>query len=521
MVRSWIGSAAGLLAAGWTAGCAVGPNYHRPNTNPPPAYRPPSAIADSLRPTFDSLAASRDSLAHGPGDTIAAPPPGEQSGPRTANIAAGRSYDLRLSDSAAQISWFDLFQDTVLTSLVRTAIQDNRDVRTAVAAIEEYRADVGVARGPLFPQISATGQGGREKLAFGSLKLPPFELYTAAANASWELDFWGRIRRQTQAAHDDWLAQEENRRSVVLDLVASVVTSYLQLRELDLALEISRRTLGSRQQTLRLASDRLNHGLISELDVRQFQAEVADPASRVATFERQVAQQENALSVLLGRQPGPIPRGLPLSDILARTDIPVGVPSTVLERRPDVRRAEAQLAAATARVGAATATRLPTFTITGQYGYQSTRGSEIFRRPDNEIYQIFGGVSIPLFTGGALYNQQRAAEARRDQARYRYEQTVLTASSEVENALAAVRSDRDQVTAEQTQVNALRRALQLANDRYTSGIASYLDLLDSERSLFTAELTLVQTEEQQLADLVALYQATGGGSPVPAPARAP
>jgi outer membrane protein, multidrug efflux system len=501
-------------------GCPIGPRYHRPDVSPPAQYRPPPAVEDSLRPVFDSLAASRDSLAKGgAGDTIAPPPPGEKSGPRTGDTGAGRSYDLRLD--SASMAWFDLFQDTALTSLVREAVQDNRDVRTAVAAIEEFRADVGVARAPIFPQVNITGQGGREKLALGTFKLPAFELYTATANLSWELDFWGRIRRATSAARDDLLAQEESRRAVVLDLVSSVVTTYLQLRELDLALEISRRTLVSRQQTLRLASDRLNHGLISELDVRQFEADVADPAARVADFERQVVQQENALSVLAGRQPGPIPRGLPLSEIIARTNVPTGVPSVVLERRPDVRQSEAQLAAATERVGSATASRLPTFTVTGQYGYQGTLFPELFRTPENETYQIFGGVSIPIFTGGQLYNQERVARARRDQARYRYEQTVLTALREVENALAGVRSDRDQVIANQTQVNALRRALQLANDRYTSGVASYLDLLDAERSLFTAELTLVQTEEQQLADVVELFRATGGGAPVPVPSRGP
>ena len=401
-------------------------------------------------------------------------------------------------------------QDTVLRSLVLAAIQDNRDVRTAIATIEEYRADVGIARAPLFPQITVTGQGGREKLAFGTFKLPAFELYTAAGNVSWELDFWGQIRRSTQAARADLLAQEESRRSVVLDLVSSVVTSYIQLRELDLALAISRRTLVSREQTLKLASDRLTQGLISELDVRQFEADVADPAARVADFERQIVQQENALRVLTGQPPGPIPRGLPLSDILTRVTVPVGVPADLLQRRPDVRRAEAQLRAATARVGAAVGARLPTFSITGQYGYESTLGSEIFR-PDANIYQIFGGVSIPIFMGGQLYNAERAAQARRDQARYQYEQAVLNANREVDDALAAVRADRDQVTADETQVNALRRALQLASDRYTSGIASYLDLLDAERSLFTAELTLVQVEAQELGDVVGLYRALGGG----------
>jgi multidrug efflux system outer membrane protein len=489
-------------------GC-VGPNYHRPRTDPPPEWRPTPALADSLRPLYDSLAASRDSLAHGPGDTIAPPPPGEKSGPRTGPVGAGAVPNYRLSDTSAMLTWAALFADSTLDTLVYTAIRQNRDVRTAAAAIEEFRADVGVAASSFFPQLAVAGQAGREKVAFGSLALPPFELYNVAGNLSWELDFWGRIRRSTQAAKAQLLAQEANQRGVVLDLVSAVATSYLHLRSLDLQLEISRRTLMSRQQTLRLARDRLDRGVISELDVRNFEADVADPASRVADFQRQIAQQENALSVLLGEYPQGIPRGRPLSDIIAQVQVPVSVPSTLLERRPDVRQAEQALVAATAQVGAAEAARFPTFTITGQYGYQSTHGSELIRE-NTRVYQIFGGVSIPVFTGGRLSSEQRAAQARRVESRYQFEKAMLTAVREVNDALAAIRADRDQVVADQTQVNALRRALQLAADRYNNGLSNYLDLLDAERSLFTAELTLAQIEEQELADAVALYRALGG-----------
>lgn len=506
----------GVVAVAYAAAIAgcVGPGYHRPDVGTPATWRPPSAQADSLKPFFDSLGASRDSLAHGVGDTVAPPPPGERSGPQTGIAGSGLEAGYRLSDSAVTASWFELFRDSTLDTLVQTAVRENRDVRTAVAVIEEFRADLGVARGPLFPQVTVAGQAGREKVAFGSLALPAFELYNLAGNLSWEVDFWGRIRRSTQAARADLLAQQENQRTVVLDLVSSVATSYLHLRGLDLQLAISRRTLATREQTFKLATQRLNRGVISELDVRQFEADVADPASKVADYERQVSQQENALSVLLGHNPGPIPRGRALSDILAELQVPVSVPSTLLERRPDVRRAEASLAAATARIGEAVGARLPRFTITGQYGYQSTHGSELFRRPTNEIYQIFGGVSIPVFTGGQLANAQRAAQARRDEARFQYEKAVLSALREVEDALSSVRADRDQVIADQTQVNALRRALQLASDRYNNGLSNYLDLLDAERSLFTAELTLAQVEERELSDVVGLYRTLGGGWPV-------
>jgi outer membrane protein, multidrug efflux system len=488
----------------------VGPRYHRPPVAPPTAYRAPSVLEDSLKPTFDSLATSRDSMNRaGPGD---------QSGVAPAGSTVNPSY--RLSDSAANISWFDMFQDTVLTGLVTTAINGNRDVRIAVATIEEYRADVGVARGQFFPQVTAVGQTGREKVAFGSnFVIPPQNLLQATANVSWELDFWGRLRQTHTAARNDYLAKEDSRRSVVIDLVSTVAIAYLRLRELDNDLEISRQTLATRQQTLALARQRFDRGLISELDVRQFQANVADPAAQVANFEKLVHQQEDTLSLLLGHYPGAIPRGRELTGVLKQFDLPVGAPSNLLERRPDVREAEHNLVAANARVGAALDDRLPKFTVTGQWGAEAFDGKRYFPRGEfgqtnNQIYQIFAGVSIPIFTGGSLKSAQDAASARQRQARYFYEQTVLNATREVDASLVEVRTDQQQVIAAQTQVNALRRALQLANDRYAAGVSSYLDVLDAQRSLFTAELSLTAAERQGLVGVVTLYRALGGGWPV-------
>ncbi|MBX6332641.1 MAG: efflux transporter outer membrane subunit [Gemmatimonadaceae bacterium] len=441
-------------------------------------------MEDSLRPFFDSLARSRDSAARAP-----------------------RAL---LSDTAANLQWFALFQDTVLQKLVETAVRENRDVRVAVATIEEFRAEYGVARGPLFPQLDVTAQAGKEKIIFGGTQPFTFNVFNVAGNVAWELDFWGRLRRSAQAARADLLAQEANERAVVLSLVSDVAVAYLQLRQLDLNLEIARQTLASRQRTLQLATRRYSQGLISELDVRQFEAEVADPAARVADFERQIAQLENQLSVLLGHHPGPIPRGRSLPDVLSTIDIPAGLPSQLLERRPDVRAAEQSLAAATARIGVAQGARFPRFTITGQYGSQSTELSRLLGR-NTDTYQLFFGISLPLFTGGQLSNDVRAARARAEQARYRYEQTVLQALQDVEDALAAVRSGRDQVVAQQTQVNALQRALHLATERYEEGVSSYLDVLDAQRSLFTAQLALTQAQLQALVDAVQLYKALGGG----------
>lgn len=471
-------------ALGCVLGCAVGPGYRRPAVEMPNDWRPPSAIADSVRPFFDSLARSRDSLDRAPRPL--------------------------LSEAAANLPWFDVFQDPVLQQLVQTAVQGNRDVRVAVATIEEFRADYGIARGALFPRLDLAAQGGRQKTVFGGTQSFKFEAYNVVGNVTWELDFWGRLRRSAQAGRADLLTQDENKRAVVLTLVSDVASAYLQLRQLDLNLEITRRTLASRQETLRLASQRYANGLISELDVRQFEAQVADPAARVADFQRQIAQTENQLSVLVGHRPGAIPRGRSITEVLSAVPIPTGIPALLLERRPDVRASEAELTAATARIGVAEAARFPQFTITGQYGYLSTRPSRLFDS-NADVYQINAGFSLPIFTGGQLRNEVRAASARAKQARYRYEQTVLLALQEVENFLVAVRTDRDQVVAQQTQANALRRALHLATERYEEGISNYLDVLDAERSLFTAELSLTQAQLQQLVDIVQLYKALGGG----------
>jgi multidrug efflux system outer membrane protein len=502
-------------------GCAIGPGYHRPNTDPPATYRPPSATEDSTRPIYDSLALSRDSMAARKRDTAAF---------KSDAAAQGQMHiDFNLSDTAANITWFDLFQDTVLKALVIEAINNNRDVRIAVATIQEYQADLGVATGNLFPDITLNGQSGRQKTTFGkitlpgsntSLTFPPQNYGLATANVQWEMDFWGRLRNTRAAAKADLLSQQESRRSVVLTLVADVATAYLQLRQLDLELEVAQRTLASRKETFRLASERLNRGYIAELDARQFEGDVGDAAATVATYQKQVAQQENQLRLLLGQQPGPIPRGRPLNEVVSTIDLPVGLPSSLVAKRPDVRQSEAQYEAATKRVGAAIDERLPKFTITGDWGFQNfslkqwfPEGS--FINGNNQIYQVYVGVSIPIFDFGVLANQQHAAEARRTEARYSYEKTVLTALRDVNNFLAEVRNDRQQVTALQTEVQALRIAYQLSKARYDAGYSAYLDVLTAERSLFTAEQALIAAQGTALVGVVDLYQSLGGGWPLP------
>ena len=475
-----------VVFAGLAGACAIGPSYHRPDAGVPDAWRPPSATADSLRPFYDSLRASAESAAARP--TVS-------------------------PDSVANLDWFDLFQDPELRRLVETALQQNRDIRVALASIDEFRAQYGATRGALLPRLDLNGQGGTQKIVIGSLGTSRFDVLRATADLQWEIDFWGRLRRATEAARADLLAREESERAVVLSLVSDVATAYLELRELDLDLEISKRTLASNEETLRLARRRFDQGLISELDVRQFESEVASPAARVADFERQIAQKENQLSVLVGRSPGAIPRGRPLTETLAPLVIPAGLPASLIERRPDVRQAEQELHAAMARIGVAEGALMPTITLTGQYGTQSQDFSNLFKS-STEIYQLFGGISVPIFTGGQVGKQVDVARARAEQARYGYEQTVLLALAEVNDALVGVRASRDVTAAQERQAAALRSAYHLADRRYENGISSYLEVLDAQRNLFAAELALAQAERQQLAAAVQLYKALGGGWPV-------
>jgi outer membrane protein, multidrug efflux system len=505
MARFILGAALVYAAAG----CAVGPGYRRPDLGVPAEWRRSDPTVDSLRPFYDSLMANRDTLPLNP------------TRPEAVSADTSARDGVFLTDTTANLVWFDLLRDPELRKLIETALRENRDVRVAIATINEFRAQYGVAKGDFFPQITLNAQGGRTQTVLGSLGSFTYNQLQATANLSWELDFWGRIRRSTEAARNDLLAQRENQRAVVLTLVGDVATTYLQLRELDLALEISRRTLAANRETFRLARRRFDQGLISELDVRQFESEVASPAATVAQLEGLITQTENQLSVLVGRNPGGIPRGRPLTEVLGELTIPSYVPATLLERRPDVRQAEAQLHAATARIGAAKAELFPIPFVTGDYGTYSNNAADLFKN-NSEIYQILGGVSMPLFTGGRVGKQVDVARARAEQSRYIYEQTVLTALREVEDAVAGVRASRNQVAAQQTQVDALRRALRLAEMRYQSGASSYLDLLDAQRSLFGAELSLAQVEGQQATAAVTLYRALGGGWPVtPADAAPP
>ena len=485
-------SAALLLVASLGAGCAAGPSYHPEQVVPASTRVGTAGSSAGARAFFDSLAIARDS------DTVA--------------VAGAVGSRVLLPDSLASLEWLDIFRDSAMIALVRTALGQNRDLQSAVARIREFRAEVGVARAPLFPSLSANGSVSTNQVAIGSFPPQSFDAWRLTGDVAWELDFWGRTRRGIEAARADLASEEAAQRSVVLSLVSDVATGYLSLLELDQERALAERTLASRQATLNLARRRFQQGLTSELDVRQFEAQVAVPAATLAQTERLRAEQEHDLSLLIGEAPVPIARRGSLPEAVSALSVPDSLPAALLLRRPDVQQAERAFAAATARIGVAQAARLPAISITGYYGSQVPTAGDLFGS-NGEIYQALAGVSLPLFTGGRLVNETRAARARADQARLQYEQSVLIALREASDALIGVRTSRDQVVAQQTQTQALRRALHLAELRYRTGIASYVEVLEAQRSLFDAELGLSQSQRRQLAAAVQLYRALGGSWP--------
>ncbi len=470
-----------LIPVALAAGCAVGPS---PRVRPEPIAPLRTAAGDDApRPLLDSLV--------------------------TANLPATGPLVLADDPAAVALQWLDVVNDPALATLVRTAVERNLDLQAAAARVREYRALFGAARGELLPRLDANGSYSTNQAVFGSLGAMQYDAVRISADLQWELDFWGKLRRQTQAARFDWGAREDDRQAILLSLVSDVVTAYLELRELDENVRVTEQTLASREATLRLARQRFAQGVISELDVRQFEAELAGPAARVAEFIRLRTQKENQLSVLLGQAPQPIVRGLPLDSTVRKITPPDSISSSLLARRPDVMRATKSWSAAAARVGVAVGNRLPRIALTGSYGTQQPDFSGLFAT-NGEVYAAGVNVSLPLFTGGRLLNQQRAAAARADQARIDYERTVLTALREANDALSSVRLSRQQLAAQLTQTQALRRAVTLAEQRYEAGISSYLEVLDAQRGLYAAELGLVQTQRQTLTTTVQLYKAFGG-----------
>ncbi|MDE2365325.1 MAG: efflux transporter outer membrane subunit [Betaproteobacteria bacterium] len=414
--------------------------------------------------------------------------------------------------SIANLPWWELLHDEQLQHLIKLALLENKDLKQAVASVEELQARLGIARWDFLPKLDMNANAP----AFGKIggfSIPGFATpynYFGQATLNWEIDIWGRVRRSNEAALADLMAREENRRAVVLTLVSSVAQSYFDLLQFDMQLDIARNALQSWEESVALARAQLQGGVVSRLDLDQFEAERANAATRVAELQRQMVQKENELSVLVGRNPVTITRGRLLTEQMLPPEVPAGLPSELLERRPDILQAEKTLAAATARIGVAKAARFPKLTITGFLGVASPALSKILL--SGSEFGVGGlGLAGPLLNAQSLGLEQRAAEAQARQVLAQYEQSILVAFKEVEDALVAVRTAKDQRKAQQEQVEALLSALNISNLRYQGGVTSYVDVLLAKRTLFDAQFALAATHRLHLASIVQLYKALGGG----------
>ena len=452
-------------------GCAVGPNYERPNVPAPPSFRAPEPL-----------------------------PPDQAS-------------------SLADLKWFEVFKDPELQNLVRTGLAQNYDLRDAVTRVEQARANLGITRSNQFPNASASGDLNFTRLSRdGAFPLPPG--FVASQNRNWgeaslkllsfELDLWGRLRRATEASRASLLSAEENRKAVVTTLVSDIATAYFNLRELDYELDISTRTLGTRKESLQLTADRQTGGVATLLDLRQAEQLVETAAETIPSLQQQIEQTENQISLLLGKNPDAVARGKSLTEQDFPPEIPAGLPSALLERRPDIRAAEQNLIAFNAEIGVAKAAYFPQISLTAALGGQSSQLSTLFAGPKS-TYSFVPQVTQPIFTAGRLRSGVRLAEAQRDSALVQYERVIQTAFTEVSNALIAHQRTRESRVHQQALVVALEDRTRLSYMRYRGGVDTQLNALDSDRDLFQAELTLAQLKRNEIVSIVQLYKALGGG----------
>ena len=461
-----------LLVALWIGGCALGPNYKRPSAPMTPRYR------------------------------------GQE-------VAEATSF--------ADLPWWDVFRDPSLSALIREALANNYDLQDAAARIEVARENARISTDQLLPAIGIQGGPAYQQIFAGSFPgVPPgnirFPAYSLQATLSWEIDLWGRLRRLRQAAIADFFATEENRRGVIVSLIGSVAQSYFNLLSLDLQLEVTRSTVQSRQETLALFQERLVGGVGDALDTTSEEALLASARATLVDLERQIALTENQLSFLVGRPPGPIRRADELLKGAAPADQPAGLPAALLERRPDVRQAEAQLVSANAQVGAAFAALFPTISFSASGGVESSSLATLFTS---------GGVTFALsllvnWLAPVLNGAQYAHRYRGQQASYRvvladYRRVVLNALVEVSNALIAIKSFRAERADLEDEVRAQTERLRLAKVRFRNGVASYLDVVQAEQNLFPAQLSLAQTIGAQFIATAQLYRALGGGWTQPPP----
>jgi len=419
--------------------------------------------------------------------------------------------------SLADLSWWEIFDDPALQGLIRTALVNNYDVRLAVARVAEARASVGVSRSYWLPQVGGTALFQREKLSRTSVN-PPLPAGTKVTDnlaqfnfdLFWEIDLFGRLRSLSEAARAEFFASEWGQRAVWASVVADVARAYFELRSLDRQLEIAKSTLASYEKSRRLVMLRHQRGMVSGQDVAQVDALVHTAGAKIPDLERQIAQKENEICILLGTNPQPIPRGKPLPDLVVRAQVPAGLPSELLERRPDIRQTEEVLIAANYRIGAARANFFPRITLTGLAGTQSADLGRLFTGPSS-IWSIGPTLTLPIFTAGFNYYTLQATKSQQEQALILYQFAVRQAFREVSDGLIAHTRFQQFRQEQEALVRSYQTYSKLANKRYKGGIESYLAVLDADRQLFTAELDLAVVEQNQLLTLVQLYKALGGG----------
>ena len=453
---------ASLLVAILASGCMVGPDYKRPAASVPGSYR---------------------------GDE------------------AAKTDAASLGDQ----KWSEVFRDEQLQSLIGTALQHNYDVRIAATRILQAQAQLGITRADQFPSVEGGAAVSSQRTAKSPVFSPLQQSYgQLTLSAAWQRDFWGKYRRATEAARASLLASEWGRRAVISSLVGSVASAYFQLRALDLQLEISKNTLTARRESLRLTTVLSDHGNTSQLDVRQAEQLVYTASEEIPDLERRIQQQENFISTLLGDNPGPIARGLRLTEQPHSPEIPAGLPSTLLERRPDIRQSEQQLVAFNAEIGVARAAYYPQISLTGTGGLQSDALTRLFNGPAG-LWNFGGSLAQPIFTAGKIRSGVKFAEAQQQEAVLAYQQSIQQAFRDVSDSLIAYKKNREFREQQELLTSSAEDAARLSNIRYKGGVTSYLEVLTNETNYFTAQLDLAQAQANELLALVSVYQALGGG----------
>ena len=460
-----------LIAMGFLSSCTVGPNYHRPAVQTPQAFHAPEPLPDSQAASF------------------------------------------------ADLKWWEVFRDEELQSLIRKALEQNYDLRDAVTRVEMAQANLGITRSDQFPQVSASGDVNVTRLSRnGAFPLPPDLVPSQNRNwgqaqlnlLSFEVDLWGRLRRATEAARASLLSAEENRKAVVTTLVSEVAAQYFTLREFDAQLEIARQTLATRQESLALTTSRRNYGIATDLDVKQAEQLVDTADVTISNLQQQIEQTENHITLLLGENPSGIAGKGGFDENALPPEVPAGLPSALLERRPDIRGAEQNLIAANANIGVAKAAYFPQLSLSGIIGGQSTQLSSLFNGP-NSAWSFVPQLSQPIFTAGRIRSNVWLAEAQRDSAVVQYQKAIQTAFTEVSNALIAHQRVRESREKQESLVAVLEERKRLAYMRYQGGVDTQLNALDADRDLLQAKLDLRQIKLNELLSVVQLYKALGGG----------